>query len=53
MDNEINKNSEKIKSIDIVELTSSILQDELNKAVEKDVKNPKISADKNSRRSHR
>lgn len=53
MNNEINNDPEKIKSIDIVKLTSSILQDELNKAVEKERKNPKISADKNARRSHR
>ena len=45
--------SKKIKSIDIVELTSRILQEQLDKAVEKEKKNPKISADKNARRSHR
>jgi len=44
---------QKNKSIDAVDLVSKILQNELDKAVEKEKKNPKISANKNARRSHR
>lgn len=45
--------SKQNQSIDIVELTCKILQEELNKSVEENIKNPKIAADKNARRSHR